>query len=77
MVVVRASVYVDENLRAGSGRLRRIHRPSNARAPLVSGLRQGFGASRRNLSQSRMSPTVLERIVKSDGWIARPTCPPN
>lgn len=27
--------------------------------------------------QSRMSPTVLERIVKSDGWIARPTCPPD
>ncbi|MBV9314952.1 MAG: LLM class flavin-dependent oxidoreductase [Pseudonocardia sp.] len=27
--------------------------------------------------QSRMSPTVLERIVNADGWIARPTCPPH
>lgn len=24
-----------------------------------------------------MNPNVLERIVASDGWIARPTCPPN
>lgn len=26
--------------------------------------------------QSRMSPNVLERIIGADGWIARPTCPP-
>jgi probable F420-dependent oxidoreductase len=24
---------------------------------------------------ARMSPTVLDRIVRHDGWIARPTCP--
>lgn len=26
--------------------------------------------------RSRMAPAVLERIIKADGWIARPTCPP-
>jgi probable F420-dependent oxidoreductase len=26
--------------------------------------------------QSRMARAVLERVVKADGWIARPTCPP-
>jgi probable F420-dependent oxidoreductase len=26
--------------------------------------------------QARMHPNVLRRIARSDGWIARPTCPP-
>lgn len=27
--------------------------------------------------KSEMHPRVLDRIVRSDGWIARPTCPPD
>ena len=27
--------------------------------------------------KSEMNPNVLKRIVHSDGWIARPTCPPD
>jgi probable F420-dependent oxidoreductase len=27
--------------------------------------------------KSEMHPRVLDRIARSDGWIARPTCPPN
>ncbi len=27
--------------------------------------------------KSQMSPVVLERIIRSEGWIARPTCPPD
>lgn len=27
--------------------------------------------------QSRMHPKVLDRIARSDAWIARPTCPPD
>jgi alkanesulfonate monooxygenase SsuD/methylene tetrahydromethanopterin reductase-like flavin-dependent oxidoreductase (luciferase family) len=27
--------------------------------------------------KSEMNPNVLRRIVESDGWIARPTCPPD
>ena len=27
--------------------------------------------------KSEMHPKVLQRVVRSDGWIARPTCPPD
>jgi alkanesulfonate monooxygenase SsuD/methylene tetrahydromethanopterin reductase-like flavin-dependent oxidoreductase (luciferase family) len=31
----------------------------------------------RSVEQARMHPNVLRRIAAADGWIARPTCPPD
>jgi hypothetical protein len=31
----------------------------------------------RSVERARMHPNVLRRIAAADGWIARPTCPPD